>query len=173
MQARPKSSKQPRFSSALFPGSFEFLDSFAVHFLLSVPAGEGSLAHRRHVRSRVIRSRVIRSTDRLDLREDLRTQRAIARRSWMRRRLISLRAGAAHAGQKFSGHRTVARSSPQLLRARPPRLDNVRLVARWRVRMRSVICCRLNRVETFYLLFPDPWPKRRHHRAPNCQRRIS
>ncbi len=24
-------------------------------------------------------------------------------------------------------------------------------------------------VETFYLLFPDPWPKRRHHRLPDLQ----
>jgi len=30
--------------SALSPRSFEFLDLFAVHFLLSVPADEGSLA---------------------------------------------------------------------------------------------------------------------------------
>ena len=45
-------------------------------------------------------------------------------------------------------------------------LDNVRLL-----RIESSYAVRYllpaESVETFYLLFPDPWPKRRHHRAPN------
>ena len=43
------------------------------------------------------------------------------------------------------------------------RLDNVRLL-----RMESSYAVRYllpaESVERFYLLFPDPWPKRRHHR---------
>ena len=61
-------------------------------------------------------------------RENLRTQRAVARRSWLRRRLVSLRAGAAHAGEKFSRNRALAWSNPQRRGQKPPRFDNVRLL---------------------------------------------
>jgi tRNA (guanine-N7-)-methyltransferase len=42
-------------------------------------------------------------------------------------------------------------------------LDNVRLL---QIESSYAVCYLLSSgsVETFYLLFPDPWPKRRHHR---------
>src|SRR2546430_15033436 len=57
--------KSATLLSALSPCSFEFLDFSPIHFLLSVPADEGSLAHRRRVPSRLITVESL--TDHLDL----------------------------------------------------------------------------------------------------------
>src|SRR2546423_9719282 len=46
--------------------------------------------------------------------KNLRTKSAIARRSWLRRRFVSLRTGTASTGQEFSGHRTTGGKDPQL-----------------------------------------------------------
>src|SRR6266576_4558691 len=46
--------------------------------------------------------------------KNLRTKSAIARRSWLRRRFVSLRTGTASTGQEFSGHRTTDGKDPQL-----------------------------------------------------------
>src|SRR6266567_867733 len=45
--------------------------------------------------------------------KDIRAQSTVARGSWLRRWFIPLRAGAAHAVQKLSRDRTLARSNPQ------------------------------------------------------------
>ncbi len=100
-------------------------------FLLSVPAGEDSLAHRRHVRSQLILQSRDSLTDRLDLENFLGIERLF--------------------GRICSAARKTAT------------LGNVRLL-----RMETSYAVRYllaaGAVETFYLLFPDPWPKRRHHR---------
>src|SRR2546430_14347504 len=46
--------------------------------------------------------------------KNLRTKSAIARRSWLRRRFVSLRTGTASTGQEFSGHRTTGGEDTQL-----------------------------------------------------------
>jgi tRNA (guanine-N7-)-methyltransferase len=141
----------------------EFLYLFPIHFLLSVPADEGSLAHRRHVPFRVIELDSL--TDRLDL------EKIFGREAPLHIDLGSgdgsfLCALAQRMPDKnFLGIerllnrvRTAARKAATL--------DNVRLL-----RVESSYAVRYllpaESVETFYLLFPDPWPKRRHH-----QRRI-
>ncbi|PYK20216.1 MAG: tRNA (guanosine(46)-N7)-methyltransferase TrmB [Verrucomicrobia bacterium] len=142
------------------PRSFEFLDSFPVHFLLSVPADEGSLAHRRHVPSRLIELDSL--TDRLDL------QKIFERNSPLHvdlgsgdgSFLCSLAQRMPH--KNFLGvERLLNRVRTSTRKAAT--LDNVRLL-----RMESFYAVRYllppESVERFYLLFPDPWPKRRHHR---------
>jgi tRNA (guanine-N7-)-methyltransferase len=140
--------------------SFGFLESFSIHFLLSVPADEGSLAHRRHVPFRVIE--VDSLTDRLDL------EKIFGRKAPLH---VDLGCGDGSflcalaqrmPDKNFLGIerllnrvRTAARKAAAL--------DNVRLL-----RMESSYAVRYllpaESVERFYLLFPDPWPKRRHHR---------
>jgi tRNA (guanine-N7-)-methyltransferase len=138
----------------------EFLDSFPTHFLLSVPADEGSLAHRRHVPFRVIELDSL--TDRLDL------DKIFGRTAPLH---VDLGCGDGSflcalaqrmPDKNFLGIerllnrvRTAARKAAAL--------DNVRLL-----RMESFYAVHYllppESVERFYLLFPDPWPKRRHHR---------
>ena len=144
----------------MFPRSFEFLDLFAVHFLLSVPADEGSLAHRRHVPSRVIELDSL--TDRLDL------EKIFERNAPLR---VDLGCGDGSflcalakrmPGKNFLGiERLLNRVRASARKAAT--LDNVRLL-----RVESSYAVRYllpaESVERFYLLFPDPWPKRRHHR---------
>ena len=125
-----------------------------------MPADEGSLAHRRHVPFRVIELDSL--TDRLDLKKIFGRKAplhidlgcgdgsflcALAQRTpdknflGIERLLNRLRASARKAAE----------------------LGNVRVL-----RMESFYAVRYllppKSVERFYLLFPDPWPKRRHHR---------
>ena len=146
--------------SALSPRSFEFLDLFAVHFLLSVPADEGSLAHRRHVPPRLIAPESL--TDHLDL------DRIFGRKMPLH---IDLGCGDGSflcalaqrmPDKNFLGiERLLNRVRTSARKAAG--LENVRLL-----RMESFYAVRYllpaESVERFYLLFPDPWPKRRHHR---------
>jgi tRNA (guanine-N7-)-methyltransferase len=140
--------------------SIEFLDSFPVHFLLSVPADEGSLAHRRHVPSRLVALESL--TDHLDLDKIFR-----------RRVPLHVDLGCGDGSflcalaqrmpdKNFLGiERLLNRVRTSARKAAS--LDNVRLLC-----MESFYAVRYllpaESVERFYLLFPDPWPKRRHHR---------
>jgi len=127
-----------------------------------VPAGEGSLAHRRHVCSRLIAQSPESLTNRLDLEKIFRRKAplhvdlgcgdgsflcALAQRL-PDKNFLGI--------ERLSGRvRSTARKATSL--------DNVRLL-----QMESFYAVRYllpaESVETFYLLFPDPWPKRRHHR---------
>ena len=129
-------------------------------FLLSVPAGEDSLAHRRHVCSRL--SPQYSLTNWLDL------EKAFGRKAPLH---VDLGCGDGSflcalaqrlPNKNFLGIERLSgrvRSSAR----RAASLDNVRLL-----QMESFYAVRhllpAGSVETFYLLFPDPWPKRRHHR---------
>jgi tRNA (guanine-N7-)-methyltransferase len=140
--------------------SLEFLDSFPTHFLLSVPADEGSLAHRRHVPFRVVELESL--TDHLDL------DTIFGRTAPLH---IDLGCGDGSflcalaqrmPDKNFLGiERLLNRVRTSARKAAA--LDNVRLL-----RMESFYAVRYllqsESVETFYLLFPDPWPKRRHNR---------
>ena len=128
-----------------------------------MPADEGSLAHRRHVPFRVIELNSL--TDRLDL------DKIFGRKAPLH---IDLGCGEGSflcalarriPNRNFLGiERLLNRIRTSARKAAT--LDNVRLL-----RMESSYAVRYllpaESVETFYLLFPDPWPKRRHH-----QRRI-
>ena len=127
-----------------------------------MPAGEGSLAHRRHVCSRLIAQSPESLTNRLDLEKIFRRKAplhvdlgcgdgsflcALAQRL-PDKNFLGI--------ERLSGRvRSSARKAASL--------DNVRLL-----QMESLYAVRYllpaESVETFYLLFPDPWPKRRHHR---------
>jgi tRNA (guanine-N7-)-methyltransferase len=126
-----------------------------------VPAGEGSLAHRRHVCSRLIAQSPESLTNRLDLEKIFRRKAplhvdlgcgdgsflcALAQRL-PDKNFLGI--------ERLSGRvRSSARKAASL--------DNVRIL-----QMESFYAVRYllpaGSVETFYLLFPDPWPKRRHH----------
>ena len=127
-----------------------------------MPAGEGSLAHRRHVCSRLIAQSPESLTNRLDLEKifghkapvhvdlgcgDGSFLCAVAQRL-PHKNFLGI--------ERLSGRiRSSARKAASL--------DNVRLL-----QVESFYAVRYllpaESVETFYLLFPDPWPKRRHHR---------
>ena len=127
-----------------------------------MPAGEGSLAHRRHVPSRLVAQSPESLTNRLDLEKIFRRKAplhvdlgcgdgsflcALAQRLPDKNFLgIDRLSGRVH---------STARKAASL--------DNVRLL-----QMESFYAVRYllpaESVETFYLLFPDPWPKRRHYR---------
>jgi tRNA (guanine-N7-)-methyltransferase len=127
-----------------------------------VPAGEGSLAHRRHVCSRLIAQSPESLTNRLDLEKIFR-----------RKALLHVDLGCGDGSflcalaqrlpdKNFLGiERLLSRIRSSARKAAS--LDNVRLL-----QMESSYAVRYllpaESVETFYLLFPDPWPKRRHHR---------
>jgi tRNA (guanine-N7-)-methyltransferase len=125
-----------------------------------VPAGEGSLAHRRHVPSRVIELDSL--TDRLDF------EKIFGRKAPLH---VDLGCGDGSflcalaqrtPDKNFLGiERLLDRVRSSARKA--VTLDNVRLL-----RVESSYAVRYllssESVETFYLLFPDPWPKRRHHR---------
>ena len=125
--------------------------------------GEGSLAHRRHVPFRLIALDSL--TDRLDLEE------IFGRKAPLH---VDLGCGDGSflcalaqrmSNKNFLGiERLLNRVRTSARKAAT--LDNVRLL-----RIESSYAVRYllppGSVETFYLLFPDPWPKRRHH-----QRRI-
>jgi len=125
-----------------------------------VPAGEGSLAHRRHVPSKAIELHSL--TDRLELdkifgrKAPLHVDLGCAEGSFLCALAQRMR------DKNFLGiERLLNRVRASARKAAS--LDNVRLL-----RMESSYAVRYllpaESVETFYLLFPDPWPKRRHHR---------
>ena len=130
--------------------------------LLSVPAGEDSLAHRRHVCSRVILHSQDSLTNGLDL------ERIFGRKAPLH---VDLGCGDGSflctlaqrlPDKNFLGiERLMGRIRSSARKAAS--LDNVRLL-----QIESSYAVRYllpaGSVETFYLLFPDPWPKRRHHR---------
>jgi len=131
-------------------------------FLLSVPAGEDSLAHRRHVRSQLILQSRDSLTDRLDL------EKVFGRKAPLH---VDLGCGDGSflcalaqrmPDKNFLG---IERLFGRICSAarKTATLGNVRLL-----RMETSYAVRYllaaGAVETFYLLFPDPWPKRRHHR---------
>ena len=127
-----------------------------------MPAGEGSLAHRRHVCSRLIAQSPESLTNRLGL------ERIFRRKAPLH---VDLGCGDGSflcalaqrlPDKNFLGIERLSgrvRSSAR----KAASLDNVRLL-----QMESFYAVRYllpaESVETFYLLFPDPWPKRRHHR---------
>ena len=124
-----------------------------------MPADEGSLAHRRHVPFREIELDSL--TDRLDL------EKIFGRKAPVH---VDLGCGDGSficalaqrmPDKNFLGiERLLNRVRTSARRAAA--LDNVRLL-----RVESSYAVRYllpaESVERFYLLFPDPWPKRRHH----------
>ncbi len=126
-----------------------------------MPAGEGSLAHRRHVCSRLIAQSPESLTNRLNL------EKTFGRKAPLH---VDLGCGDGSflcalaqrlPDKNFLGIERLSgrvRSSAR----KAASLDNVRLL-----QMESSYAVRYllpaESVETFYLLFPDPWPKRRHH----------
>jgi tRNA (guanine-N7-)-methyltransferase len=133
---------------------------FPTHFLLSVPADEGSLAHRRHVPFRVIELASL--TDRLDLEQIFGRKGPLHVDLGCGDGLFLCALAKRMPDKNFLGierlHNRVRASA-----RKAATLDNVRLL-----RMESFYAVRYllpaESVERFYLLFPDPWPKRRHHR---------
>jgi tRNA (guanine-N7-)-methyltransferase len=127
-----------------------------------VPAGEDSLAHRRHVCSRLIPQSRDSLTQQLDL-----------EKIYERKAPLHVDLGCGDGSflcalaqrvpdKNFLGiERLVGRIRSCARKAAS--LGNVRLL-----QMESSYAVRYllpaGSVETFYLLFPDPWPKRRHHR---------
>lgn len=127
-----------------------------------MPAGESSLAHRRHVCSRLIPDSSYSLTNRLDLkkifgrRAPLHVDLGCGDGSFLcalAQRLLD---------KNFLGIERLS-GRVQSSARKAASLDNVRLL-----QMESSYAVRYllpaESVETFYLLFPDPWPKRRHHR---------
>ncbi len=127
-----------------------------------MPAGENSLAHRRHVCSWLIPHSQHSLTNRLDL------QKIFGRKAPLH---VDLGCGDGSflcalaqrlPDKNFLG---IERLSGRVQSAarKAASLDNVRFL-----QMESSYAVRYmlpaGSVETFYLLFPDPWPKRRHHR---------
>src|SRR5437762_2519585 len=129
--------------------------------LLSVPAGEDSLTHRRHVCSRVIPHSQDSLTNGLDL------EKIFGRKAPLH---VDLGCGDGSflcalaqrlPVRNFLGiERLTGRIRSSARKA--ANLENVRLL-----QIESSYAVRYllpaGSVETFYLLFPDPWPKRRHH----------
>jgi len=130
--------------------------------LLSVPAGEDSLAHRRHVCSRVIPHSQNSLTNGLDLEKifgrkaPLHVDLGCGDGSFLCALAQRLPARNFLGIERLTGR---IRSSARKV----ANLENVRLL-----QIESSYAVRYllpaGSVETFYLLFPDPWPKRRHHR---------
>ena len=127
-----------------------------------MPAGEGSLAHRRHVCSRLIPHSQYSLTNRLDL------EKIFGRNAPLH---VDLGCGDGSflcalaqrlPDKNFLGIERLS-GRVQSSARKAASLDNVRLL-----QVESSYAVRYllpaGSVETFYLLFPDPWPKRRHHR---------
>jgi tRNA (guanine-N7-)-methyltransferase len=124
-----------------------------------VPADEGSLAHRRHVPSRLIALASL--IERLDL------EKIFGRKADLHVDLgcgdASFLCALAHRmpEKNFLGIERLL-NRVHISARRAATLDNVRLL-----RMESFYAVRYllpgESVERFYLLFPDPWSKRRHH----------
>ena len=130
-----------------------------------MPAGEGSLAHRRHVCFQVIAQSPESLTNRLDL------EKIFERKAPLH---VDLGCGEGSflcalaqrmPDKDFIGIERLSRRVRSAAQ-KAAGLSNVRL---FQIESSYAVCYLLpaESVETFYLLFPDPWPKRRHH-----QRRI-
>jgi tRNA (guanine-N7-)-methyltransferase len=127
-----------------------------------VPADEGSLSHRRHVCSRLIPHSQYSLTNRLDLEQifghkaPLQVDLGCGDGSFLCALAQRLPDKNFLGIERLSGR---VQSSAR----KAAGLDNVRLL-----QVESFYAVRYllpaESVETFYLLFPDPWPKRRHHR---------
>ena len=126
-----------------------------------MPAGEDSLAHRRHVCSRLVPHSQYSLTNRLDLEKifgrkaPLHVDLGCGDGSFLCALAQRLPDKNFLGIERLAGRvRTSARKAASL--------DNVRLL-----QMESSYAVRYllpaESVETFYILFPDPWPKRRHH----------
>jgi len=126
-----------------------------------VPAGEDSLAHRRHVCSRLILQSRDLLTRQLDIEEVFGRKAAL---------YVDLGCGDGSflcelarrmPDKNFLGIERLQRRIRSSAH-KAAELKNVRLL-----QMESAYAVRYllppGSVETFYLLFPDPWPKRRHH----------
>jgi tRNA (guanine-N7-)-methyltransferase len=126
-----------------------------------VPAGEDSLAHRRHVWSRVIPQSQYSLTNWLDLEKifernaPLHVDLGCGNGSFlcaMAHRMPEknfLGIERLHGRIRSSERKAVDQSNVRLLQIESSYAVRYLLPA--------------GSVETFYLLFPDPWPKRRHH----------
>ena len=125
-----------------------------------MPAGEGSLAHRRHVHYRVIELDSL--VDRLDL------EKIFGRKAPLH---VDLGCGDGSflcamaqrmPDKNFLGIERLL-NRVRISARKAATLDNVRLL-----RVESSYAVRYllpaESVEEFYVLFPDPWPKRRHQR---------
>ncbi len=127
-----------------------------------MPAGEDSLAHRRHVFSRLIPQSLYSLTNRLDL------EKIFGRKAPLH---VDLGCGDGSflctlaqrlPDRNFLGIERLS-SRIRISAHKAASLDNVRLL-----QIESAYAVRhllpAGSVERVYLLFPDPWPKRRHHR---------
>jgi tRNA (guanine-N7-)-methyltransferase len=131
-------------------------------FLLNVPADEGNSAHRRHVCSRLIPQSQYSLTNRLHLEEIfgcdalLHVDLGCGEGSFLCAMAQRLPEKNFLGIERLAGRvRSAARKAAAL--------NNVRLL---HIEISYAVRYLLppGSVETFYLLFPDPWPKRRHHR---------
>jgi tRNA (guanine-N7-)-methyltransferase len=125
-----------------------------------VPADEGSLAHRRHVPFRVIELDSL--TDRLDLEKIFERNAPLHVDLGCGDGLFLCALAQRMPDKNFLGiERLLNRVRASARKAAT--LDNVRLLP---VESSYAVHYLLppGSVEKFYLLFPDPWPKRRHHR---------
>ena len=125
-----------------------------------MPADEGSLAHRRHVPSRVIELDSL--TDRLELETIFERNAPVHVDLGCGDGLFLCALAQRMPDKNFLGiERLLNRVRASARKAAT--LHNVRLL-----RVESSYAVRYllptESVERFYLLFPDPWPKRRHHR---------
>lgn len=125
-----------------------------------MPADEGSLAHRRHVPFRVIELDSL--TDRLDLEKIFGRKGPLHVDLGSGDGLFLCALAQRMADKNFLGIERLL-NRVRISARKAVALDNVRLL-----RVESSYAVRYllpaESVETFYLLFPDPWPKRRHHR---------
>ena len=127
-----------------------------------MPAGEDSLAHRRHVHSRVISQSQYSLATPLDLARIFGRKAALHVDLGCGDGLFLCEMARRLPNKNFLG---VERLSSRIRSSdrKAASLDNVRLL-----QMESSYAVRYllppGSVERFYLLFPDPWPKRRHHR---------
>lgn len=127
-----------------------------------MPAGENSLAHRRHDCSRLIAPPQYSITDRLN------PEAIFGRKAPLH---VDLGCGDGSficamaerlPGKNFLGIERLYRRARGATR-KAAGLSNVRLLPiETSYAVRYLLPA--ESVETFYLLFPDPWPKRRHHR---------
>ena len=125
-----------------------------------MPADEGSLAHRRHVPFRVIELDSL--TDRLDLDKIFKRKAPLHVDLGCGEGSFLCAMAQRMSDKNFLGIERLLNRVHTSAR-KGATLDNVRLL-----RVESSYAARYllpaESVERFYLLFPDPWPKRRHHR---------
>ena len=125
-----------------------------------MPADEGSLAHRRHVPSRLVAVESL--TDHLDLDKIFGTKAPLHVDLGCGDGLFLCALAQRVPDKNFLGIERLL-NRVRISARKAATLDNVRLL-----RMESSYAVRYllptESVERFYLLFPDPWPKRRHHR---------